>query len=294
MGTFITVETGHFCSTKFEPVITIRRARVPVIHTSDRAKYRYPWRRADKPAGYQKEVGEGETRREREGEKTRRGRKERFHLGTKQVTHAQSPYITVEACKLFNCLAYPSLHRPPSGDSLFPLHRFSFPPHLCLLSPPVLSFDRPTGAGPQIIEAQLKRGGRLGPHRFLLLLFSDIRSTTELGRFLLSHTRQAVFAYPFHFHHRLDLLLGFRIIPESPMGYGATLRKRRGRERHLTFTFGFFQLPNYLEFPARRIRPVFYGGWMEVGLLIPFCDSLFSLSFSLWLVDRIILDRMHR
>lgn len=53
----------------------------------------------------------------------------------KQVTHAQSPYITVRACKLFNSLAYPEAPFPPQLLSLalsllHPLHR---PLIFCLL-----------------------------------------------------------------------------------------------------------------------------------------------------------------
>lgn len=43
-------------------------------------------------------------------------------LRTKRVTHAQSPYITVGACKLFNSLAYPML----AEESLFSLTGFPF------------------------------------------------------------------------------------------------------------------------------------------------------------------------
>lgn len=59
----------------------------------------------------------------------------------KRVTHAQSPYITVGACKLFNSPAC-------SQENLFFLsHRFPF--HLSSCVP---------AADLQIIEAQLERG----------------------------------------------------------------------------------------------------------------------------------------
>lgn len=62
----------------------------------------------------------------------------------KRVTHAQSPYITVGACKLFNSPVYPVLAGGP------------FPS----LSPIFLFFQLVlrTSRGPTIIEAQLDRG----------------------------------------------------------------------------------------------------------------------------------------
>lgn len=62
----------------------------------------------------------------------------------KRVTHAQSPYITVGAYKLFNSLAYPVL----AGEPFLSLSPISFPFHLSCV--PV--------ADPRIIEAQLERG----------------------------------------------------------------------------------------------------------------------------------------
>lgn len=72
-----------------------------------------------------------------------------FHLRTKQVTHAQSPYITVGACKLFNCLAYPACTDSPSGTggwvflyTDFPSFYLSFHVHQsspCAPSHPILS-----------------------------------------------------------------------------------------------------------------------------------------------------------
>ena len=64
----------------------------------------------------------------------------------KRVTHAQSPYITVGACKLFNSPAYPMLAGEPFL-SLSPIFLFF---------PLVLRTRR----GPTIIEAQLDRGKR--------------------------------------------------------------------------------------------------------------------------------------
>lgn len=61
----------------------------------------------------------------------------------KRVTHAQSPYITVGACKLFNSLAYPVL----AGEPFLSLSPISFPFHL----------SRVPVADLRIIEAQLKR-----------------------------------------------------------------------------------------------------------------------------------------
>jgi len=69
-------------------------------------------------------------------------------LRAKRVTHAQSPYITVGACKLFNSLAHP----PYSHRGAFSLSPIFL--SLALIVP------RVSATGPQIIEAQLKREGR--------------------------------------------------------------------------------------------------------------------------------------
>jgi len=69
-------------------------------------------------------------------------------LGAKRVTHAQSPYITVGACKLFNSPAHP-LYSQGSLFSLSPIFL-----SLALIVP------RVSATGSQIIEAQLEREGR--------------------------------------------------------------------------------------------------------------------------------------
>jgi len=65
----------------------------------------------------------------------------------KRVTHAQSPYITVGACKLFNSPAYPVL----AGEPFLSLSL------IFLFFPLVLRTSR----RPTIIEAQLNRGKRI-------------------------------------------------------------------------------------------------------------------------------------
>lgn len=80
-------------------------------------------------------------------------------LRAKRVTHAQSPYITVEACKLFNP-SPPSAHPVLAREHLFSISLSLSFSLLLIFLPSFLPFQlsfRVPGAGPQIIEAQLER-----------------------------------------------------------------------------------------------------------------------------------------
>jgi len=91
-------------------------------------------------------------------------------LRAKRVTHAQSPYITVGACKLFNSRA---IARAPTLESLFSSPRsFSFPLHLSLRVP---------GAGPRIIKAQLERGKKTMTGRNASVVLDSISSLSSFN-----------------------------------------------------------------------------------------------------------------
>lgn len=157
----------------------MRVPRHPHVRSSE--ILRYPCRRTDKAVI-------GTSTKETGGRGSKETKRASFHLGTKQVTHAQSPYITVEACKLFNCLAYPRFCTRAAAATLrattrslpTPIFLPSFLPSTCATPfHHLIPFDRPTGAGPQIIEAQLKRGKtwtwakRISSSSFRLLFLSD-------------------------------------------------------------------------------------------------------------------------
>lgn len=116
-------------------------------------------------------------------------------LRAKRVTHAQSPYITVGACKLFNS---PAISRAHTLKSLFSFPRSSFFPfHLSLRIP---------GAGPRIIEAQLEREKKTMTKRNASTVLDSISSFSSFN--ILS-------ALSFHFARRV--YLQFR--PLSPFPF---------------------------------------------------------------------------
>lgn len=157
---------------------------------------------------------------------------------------------------------------PPGDDSLSPHTDFpSFLPSFLLLVPPfhhLIPFDRPTGAGPQIIEAQLKRGKtwtwakRISSSSFRLLFLSDppFYIPPRLTRYPLG-TRSIPIR--FIFIPLTFFLLGFRIIqnPSSPSGYSWRKEDEKTRSLHetsplrVTSCNWIFQLANYLEFPSK-------------------------------------------
>lgn len=168
---------------------------------------------------------------------------------------------------------------PPSGDSLFPLHRFSFPPLVSTFTTiRTRLIVRPAhwrGATNywSSIEARGKTWTASVPPPPPFLRHSLPRNSVDSS---------------FPIHGRLHLSVPFSSSTFSsvsglflnPLGYGATLRKRRGKIQQRIFTFLDFS--NYLEFPARRIRPSMEDGWKLVWrLLIPILS--FFLSLASWL-----------
>ena len=244
----------------------MRVPRHPHVRSSE--ILRYPCRRTDKAPGYRNlDEGNGE----RGGEVARR-RSERASTSelSKSRTHNlhTSPSKRVNFSTASHILAFaPERRRPPSGRRLaLSPHRFSFLPSFLLLAPPfhhLIPFDRPTGAGPQIIEAQLKRGKtwtwakRISSSSFRLLFLSDppFYIPPRLTRYPLG-TRSIPIR--FIFIPLTFFLLGFRIIqnPSSPSGYSWRKEDEKTRSLHetsplrVTSCNWIFQLANYLEFPS--------------------------------------------
>lgn len=221
-----------------------------------------------------------ETRSERgrvrkQGEVARRRRSVSTSELSKSRTHNlhTSPSKRVNFSTASHILS--RIDRPPSGDSLFPLHRFSFPPLVSTFTTVrTRLIVRPAhwrGATNywSSIEARGKTWTASVPPPPPFLRHSLPRNSVDSS--FPIHGPPS----PIRSIFIADLLLGFRIIPESP-GLRRNFAKEEGENTRANLHFfGFFQLFGI----SCSTNPSFYGGWMKVGLTIINSDSFFlSLS----------------
>lgn len=191
-------------------------------------------------------------------------------LRAKRVTHAQSPYITVGACKLFNSPAY--LSRALAGEP-FLSHLSDFP------FPPACRFARTSDAVPQIIEAQLERGKKTAtrlnasassaPFSLFPLVF-QYPSRFPFARVYLHDS--PLFSFPFR------AFIFFQPLPHGALPVPGLCRGLGGKRVGLAIIPAENREPfassNYLKFPFDIPRGTGNFIWPWLALSPQWCLSL--------------------